>query len=50
MNYIDEIKNVFSQPNINIRERVKIVEITFETTTLPKYDDILLLINKIPWL
>lgn len=48
MNYIDEIKNVFSQPNINIRERVKIVEITFETTTLPKYDDILLLINKIP--
>lgn len=48
MNYIDEIKNVFSQPNINIRERVKIVEITFEITTLPKYDDILLLINKIP--
>ena len=48
MNYIDEIKNVFSQPNINIRERVKIVEITFETTALPKYDDILLLINKIP--
>lgn len=48
MNYIDEIKNVFSQPNINICERVKIVEINFETTSLPKYDDVLKLINKIP--
>ena len=48
MNYIDEIKNIFSQPNINIHERVKIVEITFVTTTLPKYEDISKLINKIP--
>ncbi len=48
MNYIGEIKNIFSQPNLYIRERVKIVEITLETTTLPKYDDVLSLINKIP--
>lgn len=48
MNYIDEIKHIFSQPSINVRERVKVVEITFETTTLPKYDDISNVINKIP--
>ena len=48
MNYIEEIKKYFSQPNINICERVKIVEITFDATSLPQYNDVLKIINKIP--
>ena len=48
MNYIEEIKKYFSQPNINICERVKIVEITFDATSLPLYSDVLKIINKIP--
>lgn len=48
MNYIAEIKSVFSQSTITVSERVKCVDISFETTSLPPYDSICELLKKFP--
>ena len=49
MNYISEILTIFSHPTINnISERVRCVDLCFETTSLPEYDTLYALICAIP--
>lgn len=48
MNYIAEIKTVFSQSTINISERVKCVDISFEIASLPPYESLCRLVKLFP--
>ncbi|MBR2412011.1 MAG: hypothetical protein IKB08_09850 [Clostridia bacterium] len=48
MDYLSKIKTVFSQTAINISERIKCVDLSFETTSLPEYNALLELVHSFP--
>lgn len=48
MDYISEIKKIFSQPMIDISERIKCVDIHFDIESLPAYDSLNTLISSFP--
>lgn len=48
MDYISNIKSIFSQPSIRISERAKCVDLFLETDTLPKYNELYELICSFP--
>lgn len=48
MDYLSKIRTVFSPLNIKISERVKCLELSFEVSSLPEYNEILSIIKDFP--